>query len=376
MRLKHLTNDGSDDKPLSYLFIETVLCNCPISEDARFGALMAASLAKLRNFITPGASSDLVALLSFLAPTGGGATKLKQLVDQAKSINGSLSDDDGWWTDIFNVCGLKDKSIQDSIRQQVSDELTSNQQQTPNQPTVYDQQQDEYDEERDKQQKRRNNKSRLERLQKYLSDLNAKYSQRVSESVFNAMAVALIKEGSIKSSLKFVGSNMMRRFGSPTFAHYSDDDWFKTFMGKFSKDKAVAEGIGDMARSVGTGVGNLVRNVRTYAANPQYTTNKLNDVSRGEDNQRGAKLAVQLLFSHLKKEASARLGVAGFTLKDLHSVVRLWDKLHAKYRSGSRDPKLIAKLAEVYNQKLKPLVLSLNPELAKTMHNGTLYSNT
>src|SRR5215831_8586968 len=94
--------------PLSYLFVESVLSSGVLSEadSNRFGALLKAGLAKLRNFMTPDASTDLDALLNLLVPAGGGLARVKALIQQAKQLPGQLIRNDNWWQELFSVFGV------------------------------------------------------------------------------------------------------------------------------------------------------------------------------------------------------------------------------------------------------------------------------
>lgn len=361
--------------PTSYVFIESVIDSGLLSEasSSRLGAVLSAGLAKLQNFLTPDASTDFDSLLAFIAPKGGGLPKIKDLIVRAKEIDGALVDNEDWWREVFEVCGVKDPAIQERIRSQVAKEVAPKPEKEP-EPPAPPEAEDNFETSfrnmwkpptgsygsdprsatHPVEKAYRHRQMRNDRIKLLHRSLQRLHGQDIGESICNAIAQGLLNEGSVRSNLKFVASNTVRRLGCPSVANFEDENWLNRFMRSIApKDEPLEEGFRDFARGA-----------RNFLANPKYTIDKLDDTSRREQNQQSAKLALQLIFDHLKKEMGVRLRVAGLTLDDLHETVKMWNKLHAKYRSGSRDPRLMAKLAEVF-EKLKSIIFALQPEMAK-----------
>jgi hypothetical protein len=378
MKLRQVAT-GQPDTAVSYLFVETVLHSGVLTEasQSRLGALLAAGLSKLQNFLTPDAATDLESLLFFIAPDGGGLTRVKELITQAKNIDGILVENNDWWNDLFNACGVKDPEIQAGIKNKVTKEFSkpepaaspappvpppgfkdavhgmfnqhgpspaghggTNQRAATPAPPSHEPVLKAYSE-------RQARTQRLRALNSALSKLGA---SKMTESFYSEVAKNLLDEGAVRTNLKYVMSNLMRRMGHPISTNYPDENWLKKFM---SNRQQVSEGFTD-----------FMRDARNFVANPSYTVDKLDNTSRQEQNQRAAKIAVQLIFDHLKKEADARLGIVDMDLDDVREALGLWNKLAERYKKGSRDSRLIAKLKEL-KEKIRQITFALNPESAK-----------
>jgi hypothetical protein len=403
------------DLPMSYLFIESVLASGVLNEagSGRLAALMRAGIAKLQNFLTSDPSTDLQSLLIFLAPTGGGMEKLKVLITQAKQAKGSILDNEDWWRDLFNAFGMKDPGIQAEIRQRVAREIGREPQargrgiagppgQEPEQrggilgglagmfqhplgqqgrgqrpgggmgggggggmsPDMTNDLQAERERVRGHENQLRdmvsqNSKDRestmaeMQRLQAQLDAMRPK-QRGMAESFLAAVASGLLQESSVRSNLKFVANNLMRRLGAPAVTDFSSHDWLKDFLNSVvPKKEPVEEGFRDFVRGAGN-----------FLGNPTYGADKMDDSARTDRNERAAKLAVQILFDKLKDELRQRLQVANLSMDDMRQTLNLWNKLMAKWQSGSRDPRLQTKLKETLEQ-VKKILFAINPNMAK-----------
>lgn len=337
----HAIRNQSSGLSFSYLFLEQMLESQILTEAAgsRLGSLISASLAKIQNFLAPGVTGHLDALLSFIAPKGGGLKRVQELVAQSKQIEGDITQNDDWWRDIFRATGIQDPSAQHNIRTKITEQFPINPQPQPEAPQQQQAPQPQ------------KGASRLRSLGTYLNGVSERFRQGFSEAVAVNILKGLIPEHFGYSSLKYATRNLLRRQG---MLQVDPDDWLKRFMKTISnaEPKPIAEGIGD-----------FLRGARHFLTNPQYSSDKLDQSAQNSRNQHAAKLAVQMIFDHLNREMTARLRVAGLTMKDLHDAINFWNKLNAKYQQGSRDPRLLEALKEQYQNKIKPIVVALYPEI-------------
>ncbi len=354
MRLQHITSDRPQDQQLrllgvegdrsvSYLFIESVRAGGLLSEAGsnQLVALMRAGIAKLQNFMTPDASTDLDAMLAFMAPTGGGIAKVKSLVAKAKELEGPLLQDDNWWSDMFDAFSIKDPAVRDEVKKKVGVEMGQGKDEDPMETLGGMSQEDD----------RHGVSASIAAMKKQRAGHVTPAPVPMAEAILSAVAVGLMNEGNVRSNLKFVASNVMRRLGAPTNTSWIDDDWLDKFMRTVKTP--VREGFGDFARDA-----------RNFFTNPEYSAGKLNKSAGGESNQRAAKLAVQLLFDRLKSELHQRLQIANLTMKDMKEALETWGKLQMQYTSGTRSPQLVAELQQAF-AKMKQILFAVNPDLAK-----------
>lgn len=372
MRLYTIVADKhSSNAPPAYLFVETVLTSNVLSEAAtnRLHALINAGVAKLQNLLTPDPNSDLETLLSVLIPASQGINRVKALVEQAKTMDGELIDNNAWWVDLFNAFGQKDTAVQKEIRDAVAKEFIGQQagaqpsgsrsgsrSQTRQSGAGFDIQaaiaQVQADRAKLKEQLAQNAKDRAASAEQ-IAKLKAKIAEMerggMAEELYKEVAIALLNEESVRSNLRFLAGST-RRLGSNSTTPIIYQNWLDEFV---KSRKPVKEGFRD-----------FIDNARTFLGNPNHAAASMDDSTRKNRNQRAAKLAVQLLFGKLKTELAQRLKLANLTLKDMRDTLILWKQLQAKYQDGARDQQFIAKVKETF-EKLKRIIMAVNPEMAK-----------
>jgi hypothetical protein len=395
-----------NDIPLAYVFVESVIGGKLLTEtnSDRLTSLLKAGIAKLQNFLTPDATSDLDALLFFIAPKSGGLPKIKELIKAAKDSPDDILKDEEWWRDMFDTFGLSDPAIQQEVRVKVEEEVGATAATPPpeadqpgwrqrftdfmgqmgeppggdsaepdpsfmhdlhaeRQATAQDQN-DLYDMLRRNTVSRKEAVRRFKELQARIEALKAARKARrgvaeaTADAITTGIAQNLLAETDIRSNLRFIASNMMRRLGYPSVVPYQESDWLKKFVqtvgGYNHKEKdAVEEGLADFTREM-----------RHFFANPNYSTGRLDDSARRDRNQRAAKLAAQILFNKLRTEMEQRLKVANLTLQDVHETIKRYKDLEARHKRGSRDPRLMAAIREVVD-KIKRILYAVHPDMAR-----------
>lgn len=357
--------------PISYLFVETVVESGLLKEavNRRFGQLMRTAIAQLQNFMTPGASSDLSALLGFINPAGGGVPRLKQMVQKAKDSQKPVLDDQTWWQDMFEIFGVKDEAMKTNIiantkksagavpgtkAPQAQAAQTPAQQApaaaAPESPVAAFQQ----------------------RLAVHKEKLMARQGAaapqppaapgaptagdgwEVVEGIWDALADSLLAEASVKSSLRFVASNMIRKLGYASTTNVPEEDWLKDFLAR--RPRQVNEGFSD-----------FFRELRAKAANPGYADVRANNAQLSAYNERAAKLAVRFLSDYLTAEMQNRLKVANLSPDDMMRVSKEWQGMQMAYQknqSAGSDPAFMSRYQDTF-QKLQRLLYALNPDLAR-----------
>lgn len=398
MKLNHIGVNGGHylsrprygELPPSYLFIESVIASRVLSEATsnRLEAVITAAASKLRNLLTPGASSDLETMLTFLAPKGGGMAKIQQLVQAAGQSQTPIDQDETWWQQMFDAFGVVDPQIRNTVRAKTQ-QIVGNQPVTgaspaaapaaPGSPSAgppaastpaagsppdlatLEQQRaaaaqeqtdlmGQLDQNRGQQDQARN---KVEQLRAKLAALKAKRGG-VAEAVLHHIATQLLAEADVGSNLKFVTSGLMRRLGCPASSTVQEVDWLKKFLGK----APVKEGFSD-----------FFRNLRMNYANPMYSAQKWDQYGAGQANQHAAKVAVRLLSDHITQIFQERLKVANLTPQQAMQNLVEWEKIKAAQAAAIKNrqpmpPDLQAKYATTY-QNMQRVVFALNPELAR-----------
>lgn len=400
MKLQHIGTDGGHylsrpkygELPPAYLFIESVIACRVLSEASsnRLEAIVGAAAGKLKNLLTPGASSDLETMLSFLAPKGGGLAKVQQLVKQAGESQTDIAQDEAWWQQMFDAFGVVDQSVRQTIKAKTS-QIAANkpvtgapaqdQQQAPvpgaetvppgasaaptaQQPDVAALEQEraaaaqeqtgltgQIDQNRTDQSQSR---AKVAQLRAKLAALKAKGSGGVAESMLRHIAHGLLAEAEVSSNLKFVANSLMRRLGYPSSSTVQEVNWLKKFIGP-----PVKEGFRD-----------FFNNLRMNYANPMYSADKWDQYGAGQNNQHLAKVAVRLLSDYITQSFQERLQVANLTPKQAMQHLVEWEKIKAAQATAIKNrqpmpPAIQARYAAAY-QNMQRVVFALNPELARS----------
>jgi hypothetical protein len=362
-----------------------------------------AAIGRLQNFMTPGPSTDLETMLWFVANNKGGIAKVKESITKAGQLQTPLQQDQNWWQELFTIFNLQDPSVQQQIQaktvqgagqppgqqqayQQTRQGPAAQAQQaapgTPAQgaatgtqqmdPALLAQPQSQGQAVQRNQAElqdmltrnaaaREASMARIRELQGKIDALRAQRAAKqggtapapvpATEDVFNALAVALLNEGDVKSNLKFVASNLMRRLGYASTTPVQEVNWLKRFVRGFEQ-RPVEEGFRD-----------FFSNLRTAIANPGHAQMQNQNSELKSYNERAAKLAVRYMTDWLTSEINNRLQVAGLTYQDMATSLATWKKLMAISKSGKAPPDLATKL-QAAQQKVLQIVYALNPKLA------------
>lgn len=355
MKLSNLTQDAGHPLtrhrfgglPASYLFVESVIGSGVLSETAnnRLAHVMRAAINRLQNFLTPGASSDLEAMLGFFAPKGGGLQKVNEIVRKAGELQNPIDQEQTWWQDIFSVFNLQDPAVQQKIQTQAVEAAGGQSSQRNNNADLLNALAKNAAD-------RQTSMADIQQTQQKINDLQARNAPTV-ESVLNFVAKELLNEADVKSNLRFVASNMMRRLGHNSTTPVQEVNWLKRFATSF--DKPVDEGFHD-----------FFRNLRMMAANPGHIKVRADQSQLKHHNERVAKLAVQYLSDWITQEMNSRLKVANLTPQDVISVGREWTKYQTEYQraNGQVSEDFKQRFSEL-KERMQRIVYALNPDIAK-----------
>lgn len=356
--------------PASYLFVETVVGAGILGEAAetRLNQIMQGAIGRLQNFLTPGASSDLETMLGFFAPKGGGLARVQDMIKKAGDLKISVAQDQVWWQQLFTVFNVLDTSVQQQIQQraiQAAGNLTQDKNETTagqkSNPAAQIKRQEVLDQNQeltrmiDKNTAAREaSLARMKEIQARIDALAARKGTPTSEGVFNFIAGELLNEADVKSNLRFVASNLMRRLGYTSTTPIQEIDWLKRFACDFKKP--VEEGFGD-----------FFRNMRMMATNPGHVAQKAQDSQLKSHNQRVAKLAIQYLSDWLTQEMGQRLRVANLTVQDMMKSTVEWRKLQAQHMkfNGQPVPKPFQQQFDAARERMERIVFAMDPNLVK-----------
>ncbi len=406
----HLSRHRFGTVPASYLFIESVVNSGVLSEAGtnRLNGMVNAAIGRLQNFMTPGASTDLETMLWFVANDKGGINKVKESIAKAGKLQTPIQQDQNWWQELFTIFSLQDPAIQQQIQAKTTQGAGSppgQDQQNPAQaaqphrgnldpnraaqvmqamgggpaqmdPALLAQLQAQGQAVQGNQTElqamltkntaaREASMARIRELQGKIDALHAQRAAKTSsttpttEDVFNTIAIAILSEADVKSNLKFVASNLMRRLGYASTTPVQEVNWLKKFVRGFEQ-RPVAEGFND-----------FFRNLRTAIANPGHAQMQNQNSELKSYNERAAKLAVRYMTDWLTSEINNRLQVAGLTYQDMASSLALWKKLDAIMRSGKGTPDIASKF-QAAQQKVTQIAYALDPKLATGGGTGSI----
>ncbi len=386
MKLHQLCDDTSTGLrrlglPASYLFIEAVIATGALSEAAatRVGGAMQAAMARLRNFMTPGASTDLGSLLHFFAEKGGGFPKLKELVAKAKQSPTPIAQDTEWWRQMFEVFGLKDPAVQSKIQSRAIQIVGSSPTTAPSGKKAGGAGAGATDPDRvaalahrDDLRRRLDqnlldqqaSQQRLQELEAKLAAFKAKRQARnqppippTTEALLDNLAHLVLVEAEATSSLRCVANHLMRKLGFPSNTSSHEMEWLKRFVSNF-KTTPLVEGFND-----------YFNNLRHMVANPGIVSGNIQDTTLRHQNEHLAKVAIKLLSDRLTQELGDRLRVANLTTKDLATTFQEYQALakvfeRVKGTPQAQNPVFLGRVAS-FKQMQQRILLALKPELAK-----------
>ena len=378
---------NKDFLPLSYLFIESVIA-INILDEGSLGDTFTAGLAKLKSALTPGSSEDLDMLLQFMAPRGGGAKAVNNLVQIAGREHGSILDNSNWWQELYNVFGVTDQTIQTNVLNQVKQEIAKpasvlNQPTEPAPPApaapaepapaapaeppapaapIFDQPQpgqpnsdllNTLRQERDSEQAYQGDIAqqltaiRKQRgiTQKEIGHLRNRLERALqsgepaAESVSTEIALVLMNETAVIRNITTINHHMIRQI---------------SIRCQCNAPILSEAGLMNRLRGAVKGAGNVL-------ANPQSTRQRLRTTAATANNTRAAKLAVQLFSDQLRSTFEMSLQQAEITPDQIAQKLEIWNKLkqlEAKSR-GNPSPKLVNAMVN-QSQELKKIFKLFN----------------
>lgn len=321
--------------PFSYFILESIAESPLLTEAAQSGlsAILQAGIARLRAALMPKTGPDLDMLLTFMAPQRGGSKAVQQLLTSAKSLSTPLVQSEDWWTNLFATLGIDDTRLQDDIKQKVMSEFggAAVQQSTPQsaaasgqavrnkvQPKSYA---DEFNQERDDMMKHREEvmamltqakqdrahaATRMRELRGQSNDLMSRYPRE--EEASNAALTMMLEYPCVQKHLQSYVKVALRRLGASGPIQLNE---------------------------------NLFDNLRTMMANPGYAKNQAQQIASANDNERAAKLALQIALGHLRNKFKGTLQDAGLLPDDITKTYESWRRM----RQGG-DPNLVRQLEE------------------------------
>jgi len=334
-------NDYYNSKPVSVLFVESALAAGLLTE-AETGALatlLRAGMAKMQAAMTPNTAQDLDSLLTFMSPQGGGAKKVKNLIQAAKSSRQPIASNQKWWDELFTAFNIADENIKQTVMRQVA---SNTGQQAPSQPIeqpeevgpeevgpeevapaqaaptqavpqsrdwlgdltqekqrVVDQQSKMAELLKKSQAMRQDTHNRLDALAKRMEELR---SQGATESLATDYAKVLFEFPQIRSNLPAIVELMVRSGGR---RH------------AIINEAGLNDRTNQAINAVPGFLNNLGQQAKGIIANPQYAKSQFQSSVDSHTNERGAKLAIMILTDYTRKEFTKKLQDANSTPQEI-----------------------------------------------------------
>lgn len=353
--------------PISYLFIESVVDAGVIKESDFLASLLSTGLSKLRAALTADSINDLQILLDFnksiLGSEQGDAQQVLNLIDQANNSDTDISNNSEWWDSIFQATGVTDPDIRQKILSQLQVSSTSTPQQSaqpaqpkqeestpqspqqsrptdqtrspfrsrmsqarsqPNDINQQRQQEQSYNDYLTQQleQLRQGREANRAEIEKLLQAIQKKKDEASTESICNAISSVLLEHEQVINNIGYISKLLANKI---------------CYSYRHPLITITEAGILDRLKGAFRSAGNL-------AANPAL----LKTANIKSNNQRIAKLAVQLITSHLRDRLNSTLQKSDMLPKDIFSDYQKFTQILQQIRSGNKDPQLI----EQYNQLL------------------------
>lgn len=333
--------------PLSYFILEAIAGSRILTEaeQSSLAAILQAGISRLKAALTPKTSADLDTMLAFMAPDHGGSKAVQELLNQAKQSKTPIIQDEDWWTNLFATLNIGDTHIQSEIRNQVGTEFQqpnkAPEQRAPqrtnqvrdklNQPSY----KDELQKEREKTEKHRQDvmamldqaRANRKMASAKMADIRSQMGQfPQEEDISNAALNLMLECETVKKHI-------------PAFV--------KIAIGKFSKVRNIQL------------TENLFDKIRTMVGNPNYAASQIDSYTTANNNERAAKLAVQVAIGHLRTKFGTALRNAGMMPNDIINAYTSWKQL----RTTGTNPDALRQLEDKLKRAFK--LFNVNPTAAK-----------
>lgn len=338
---------GHSSVPLAYIFIESVLDSHILDQSGVLPDILRTGLSKLRTALTADSAEDLYMLLRFMGPHAK-VSELKKVLDSANNYSGNILDDQQWWDAIFASTNIQDDNVQNTIRRQVSNLMgpapaaaQPAQQATDSSPDDADtyqqsmraakqaassrpsgeyiqqqrQQEQEYNDYLSQQleQIRAGREANRAEIQKLMQAIEDQKRQAHTESVCNIVALTLLENAHVTSNMSLINKLMSRKLSD--------------ICGSNNIPIQEAGAVGRLKKAF--------QNLGNLAANPGLLgPTGIKSAGIQAENQRAAKLAVQLIANHLRSVFDQKLQAADMKPEDIVSDYQKYLKLKPLRDSG------------------------------------------
>jgi hypothetical protein len=383
LQLKKVGHNYREPRPIPYIFIESVVESRVLDEGA-FSELFKTGIAKLKAALTSGPGGDVETLLTFMAPKGGGITTVNNLIKRASAEEGSLLENQQWWEELFGTFNIGDQSTKAEIQQQVQQDLLNPQANVEAggeageaggeaKPGFFDKFKDAMsgggsagdlaasdvgagdvgagdDLEGRREALNDRFESLFSRLEKLKADREGSASpveppaepdlefaepesgpvqQRLpgmEECNVADLALALLNDHCVQANIGRIGNLMLRRIGS----HHHVQMPTISEAGLLGRLRDAVGGIPDKLRRG-------AETARSMIANPKHAARSLATSGAASNNERAAKLAVQILSEKLRTDFEAKLSANGLTPDQIVTTLNQWQELKPKAEAGNAE---------------------------------------
>lgn len=334
--------------PFPKLFIESTLDVLSENELSGISAMILAGVSKLQSAISPSTSSDLEALLAFMAPESGGAEAVKRLIKDASKSDVELSQNQEWWDNFFTTMNIIETPIQKDIQHQVADEVGQEMLRDPGLPDPMGSLDDIGDLDRERDSSNRSG-----------GDLDDIRREKEEAEQYRQDLVDLISKGKQDREFAREKLNDIRNRLDVLAKSPVGEETINNICGLLIENDSVINNI-DTITSVtlkkiknnyNIGIPTIVENdtlnkIRALFANPKYASRQFQSSAITDQNIRAAKLAVRIATDHLQKKFSAKLQDSGLLPSDILKVYKKWSKLK---KSGG-NPNILSLLEKKLGQ--------------------------
>lgn len=396
-------NSASQYKLYPYgLYLIGAIINSRILGEAKsqnLNSMLGAGLSRIQSSLAPNVNNSIEPILKFVAPRGGGVSAVKQLVDGAAKVNGSVVDNQNWLNSLFTVFGVNDKQSRSNLTNQLRSNLGNTKPQAGTQPTPSGTQPTSQSPPQSATQpttqrqpslpqgndlgglagtvgsekaatiksvndikavldavatNRTNAAAELAKVQAKINSLMAKLATKsppptstTAESVINDIAYRLLYEHEVNKNLNRIIPESVRLFGlayGVPIVTIAEADWGK----------------------LGQTVGGFLSGVRDYLANPQYASKQFAAQQSQYDNITTAKYAVKIVLNHVQESFKAKLQQVGLNPDEVVKLYNQWNTMRKQNSASTKLADIGRKLDQVYklfNTDQSPFIVA--PPVAK-----------
>ena len=328
-------NLSLNSKPYFYeiCFLESI--NEAGRRNNYLNSLVNTGLVNIQSALTPDIPDNIDPVIKLMAPNGGGIESIKDILNKAKQIRGSIFDDKDWFNSLFKIFNITDQEEITNIINKLRTDFNMRPNKLPKNNAVDNSNQTKQTQDNDptlinkiKSTGDNNNKlkdviSRLNQnkakaqnelfeINKRIQELMAKCEQQPTNESINEIIDHILIEPDVYNNLHVIIPNSLRKFG------ILESD-IKQTMKNFFKQ----------AQSSGS---NIINNIKNTISNPIQTQQRLNDWQSTSNNILISKYAVRYCLNSINNKFELILKQHNYSPLKFRELYLIWkNKNNGKY---------------------------------------------